>query len=224
MVPIVSFIGWHDCGKTTLASQVVRHLKKRGYTVAVIKSTKETGIQFDTPGTDTHTHSQAGADSVLLVAPDQMVMMSGNRGESLSGLAHRYFPDVDIVIGEGFKNARHVAKIEVFRNSEQLLRDRVTGVIAVASDEPVSGDYIFRLNESAEIASFIEKRFLQSGARTSDHTTLLINGERVVMKDFVQDALAGSIEGFVNALKLGEKKKGARTYDIRINLPENKLL
>lgn len=218
MIPIVTFIGWHDCGKTTLASQVVTHLKEAGYSVAVIKSTKETGIQFDRPGTDTHTHSQAGADSVLLVAPDQMVMMSDNRGESITGLALRYFPDVDIVIGEGFKHARQVAKIEVFRNSEQPLSDQVTGVIAVASDDPISGDYIFRLNEAAEIASFIEKRFLQNSAKTTDHTTLLINGERVIMKDFVQDALAGSIKGFVNSLKLGTKSSNAQTLDIRINL------
>lgn len=218
MIPIVTFIGWHNCGKTTLASQVVTHLKQAGYSVAVIKSTKESGIQFDTPGTDTDIHRKAGADAVLLVAQDQMVMMSGNRDESLTSLALRYFPDVDIVIGEGFKNARHVAKIEVFRNSEQLLRDKVAGVIAVASDEPICGDYIFRLNEAAEIASFIEKRFLQNDAATADHTTLLINGERVIMKNFVQDALAGSIEGFVNSLKLGKKHADAITLDIRINL------
>lgn len=220
MVPIVTFIGWHDCGKTTLASKVVSHLKQSGYSVAVIKSTKETGIPFDSPGTDTHTHRQAGADTVLLVAPDQMVMMSDNSGESITSLAHRYFPHVDIVIGEGFKHARQVAKIEVFRNSEQLLRDQVTGVIAVASDEPVSGDYIFRLDEAAEIASFIEKRFLQSSANPTDRATLLINGDRVVMKSFVQDALAGTIEGFINSLKLRSSDDEPRTLDIRINLPK----
>ena len=218
MVPIVTFIGWHDCGKTTLASKVVTHLKDSGYSVAVIKSTKETGIAFDTPGTDTYTHRQAGADAVLFVAPDQMVMLSDNSDESITSLAHRYFPHVDIVIGEGFKEARHVAKIEVFRNSEQLLRDRVSGVIAVASDKQISGDYIFRLSESAEIASFIEKRFLQDKTKSNDHVTLLINGERVVLKGFVQDALAGTIEGFINTLKLRSSDSETRTFDIRINL------
>ncbi|MBU0943979.1 MAG: molybdopterin-guanine dinucleotide biosynthesis protein B [Proteobacteria bacterium] len=220
MLPIVTFIGWHDCGKTTLASQVVKHLKQLGYRVAVIKSTKETGIGFDTPGSDTDTHRRAGADSVLLVAPDQIVMMTANNGSSLTTLAYRYFPDVDIVIGEGFKEARQVAKIEVFRNSKELLRDRVSGVIAVASDEKISGDYIFRLNEAAEIASFIEKRFLQDGGNGTDHTTLLVNGSRVPMKDFVQDALAGSITGFVDSLKInrGEVKE----IEIRITLPRNK--
>ncbi|AGF77830.1 molybdopterin-guanine dinucleotide biosynthesis protein MobB [Desulfocapsa sulfexigens DSM 10523] len=219
MPPIVTFIGWHDCGKTTLASRVVSHLKQLGYQVAVIKSTKETGIVFDTPGTDTHTHRSAGADSVMLVAPDQMVIMTDNRQESLTSLAHRHFPDVDIVIGEGFKEARQVSKIEVFRNSEtkELLRNTVTGVIAVASDEQVSGDHVFRLTEAAEIASFIEKRFLQDAGKGADHTTLLINGNRIPMKNFVQDALAGTVCGFVDSLKLGTKV--TKTIDIRITLP-----
>jgi len=43
MPPIVTFIGWHDCGKTTLASQVVSHLKQLGYQVAVIKIHKGNG-------------------------------------------------------------------------------------------------------------------------------------------------------------------------------------
>ncbi len=219
MPPIVTFIGWHNCGKTTLASRVVSHLKQLGYQVAVIKSTKETGIIFDTPGTDTHTHRSAGADSVMLVAPDQMVIMTDNRQESLTSLAHRHFPDVDIVIGEGFKEARQVSKIEVFRNSEtkELLRNTVTGVIAVASDEQVSGDHVFRLTEAAEIASFIEKRFLQDAGKGADHTTLLINGNRIPMKNFVQDALAGTVCGFVDSLKLGTKV--TKTIDIRITLP-----
>ncbi len=218
MVPIVTFIGWHDCGKTTLASRVVSHLKQLGYLVAVIKSTKDTGIVFDTPGSDTDTHRQAGADSVMLVAPDQIVMLSNNSGDSLTSLAHRYFPEVDIVIGEGFKNARQVAKIEVFRNSKELLRDQVTGVIAVASDEEISGDYIFRLDEAAEIASFIEKRFLREATKGSEHTTLLIDGNRIPLKGFVQDALAGTVSGFVNSLKSGPKD--AKTIEIRITLPE----
>jgi molybdopterin-guanine dinucleotide biosynthesis adapter protein len=224
MPPIVTFIGWHDSGKTTLASQVVSHLKQLGYQVAVIKSTKETGIAFDTPGTDTHTHRSAGADSVMLVAPDQMVIMTDNRNESLTSLAHRHFPEVDIVIGEGFKEARQVSKIEVFRNSDpkdtkSLLRGTVTGVIAVASDDQISGDHIFRLNEAAEIASFIEKRFLQDAGKGAEHTILLINGNRIPMKDFVQDALAGTVRGFVDSLKLGTTE--AKTIDIRITLPEN---
>ena len=207
MSSIVSFIGWHDSGKTTLVKQVVTELKKLGYRVAVIKSSNDLGIQFDTPGTDTFMHKEAGADSVMLVAPDQMVLQTKNSNLSLRTLAHRYFPDVDIVIGEGFKTARKIPKIEVFRNRDQKLRDEVHGVIAVATDvEGVAGNYVFRLDEAPEIALFIEKRFLtRKGSR--EVAALLVNGNKIPLKDFIQEALAGTIHGFVKTLKLSQEIK-----------------
>ncbi|MCP3933540.1 MAG: molybdopterin-guanine dinucleotide biosynthesis protein B, partial [Bacteroidetes bacterium] len=83
MSAIVTFIGYHDSGKTTLVSKVVGHLKDMGYRVAVIKSSNDSGVSFDTPGTDTFKHRQAGADSVLFVAPDQMVLQTGANDLSL---------------------------------------------------------------------------------------------------------------------------------------------
>ncbi len=202
MSSIVTFIGWHDSGKTTLTTQVVSELKLLGHRVAVIKSSNDCGIEFDTPGTDTYRHKKAGADSVMLVAPDQVVLQTGNSNISLRTLAHRYFPDVDIVIGEGFKNSRKIPKIEVFRNLEQKLRDEVHGVIAVATDlEGVAGDYVFRLNEAREIALFIEKRFLHRKGG-SEVAALLVNGNKVPIKDFIQESLAGTVHGFVKTLKL----------------------
>jgi len=161
MLPIITFIGWHNSGKTTLVTRVVTHLKQRGYRVAVIKSTKEQGISFDVPGTDTARHRQAGADTVLLVAPDQMTMITENKGKSLVDLAQRFCADVDIVIGEGFKGAEGVPKIEVRREADQpLLWRQVQGVIAVATDLVLADDPgcpLFRLDQGREIAEFIEK-------------------------------------------------------------------
>jgi molybdopterin-guanine dinucleotide biosynthesis adapter protein len=215
MAAIITFIGWHDSGKTTLATEVVSHLKASGYKVAVIKSSNETGIVFDTPGTDTDKHRQAGADSILLVAPDQMVLQTQNRNLSITTLAHRYFPDADIVIGEGFKGARRVSKIEVVRDPNQLLRNEVHGVIAVATDLDIAGDYVFRLNQSKEIASFIRKRFLKDGEKIQDRVSLLINGNKVPLKGFVQDALAGTVAGFVKSLKFSDD---AEEIELRIKL------
>ena len=219
MLPIVTFIGWHNSGKTTLASRVVRHLKERGFRVAVIKSSKEEGIELDSPGTDTGIYRRAGADSVTLLAPDQMVITMPDPGLNLVSLAHRFFSDVDIVIGEGFKEARQVAKIEVCRDAARLLRDRVTGVIAIATDQSVAGDHIFRLDESRELADFLEKRFLHGTRDAQEQVVLLVNGSRVVLKDFVQEALAGSITGFLGTLKI---PLPMRQIELKITLPDGK--
>ena len=203
MAAIVTFIGWHDSGKTTLATRVVSHLKEMGYNVAVIKSSSEVDIEFDTPGTDTYKHREAGADSVALVAPDKVVLQSFNSGASLQTMAHRFFPDADIVIGEGFKSASKIAKIEVACNKDQKLRKEVHGVIAVATNvEGVTGDYIFRLDESYEIASFIEKRFIAENTAKNELVSLIVNGTQVPLKDFIQRSLAGTVHGYINSLKV----------------------
>ncbi len=218
MPSIVTFIGWHDSGKTTLANQVVSALKGLGYRVAVIKSSNESGVVFDTPGTDTAKHKMAGADSVMFLGPDQMVLQTKNRDLSLITLAHRYFADVDIVIGEGFKTARQVAKIEVLRNQDQMLRNQVHGVIAVATDlEGVVGDYIFRLHESQEIAQFIEKRFLLDKSAGHERVALLVNGKKIPLKNFVQEILAGAVEGFVGSLKCTDQ---VEEIELRIRVPK----
>ncbi len=215
MPQIVTFIGWHNSGKTTLATQVVKHLKDDGYRVAVIKSSKETGLAFDQPGTDTDKHRQAGADSILFVAPDQMVLMTRNNNLSLTTLAHRYFPEVDIVIGEGFKKAVNVAKIEVIRDAGELLRSQVTGVIAVATDQNIAGDYIFRLNESRAIASFIEKRFLPDAGKEEEKLSLLVNGATIPLTESGQDALTDMVSGFVKSLQAADD---VQEIELRIKL------
>lgn len=167
MPPIVTFIGWHSCGKTTLASQVIRLLKKRGHAVAVVKSTKERGLLPDQEGTDTAIHRQAGADAVALAGPDRLIITVEQQDKDLTAIANRYFADMDIVIGEGFKKDENVPKIEVHRGGP-LLRGQVPDVIAVASDQllPMLEENIFALHEVGKLADFIEQRFLaQSGAK-----------------------------------------------------------
>jgi len=218
MSTIVTFIGWHDSGKTTLARQVVFQLKGLGYSVAVIKSSNDSGIEFDTPGTDTYLHKQSGADSVMLVAPDQMVLQTKNGGLSLRALAHRYFPEVDIVIGEGFKTAQKIPKIEVFKDCDQRLRDEVQGVIAVATDlTGVDGNYVFALDQAKEIALFIEKRYLTRKDGKKEAMTLLVNGNKIPLKEYIQEALTGTIHGFVKTLKFSNDIK---EIELRIKLED----
>jgi molybdopterin-guanine dinucleotide biosynthesis adapter protein len=205
MSSIVTFVGWHDSGKTTLVTQVVAELKGLGYSVAVIKSSNDSGIVFDNPGTDTFKHRQAGADSVMLVAPDQTVLRTGSSRLSLRMLARRYFPDVDIVIGEGFKTAKKVPKIEVLRNRDQKMADEIQGIIAIVSDlDEVEGSTLFGFHQAKEIALFIEKRFLRRRPKI-ETASLMVNGRKIPIKGFVQEALAGTVKGFVDTLKLHEE-------------------
>lgn len=162
MPPVISFVGWHNSGKTTLARQVVATLQHKGYRVAVIKSSKETGIIFDQPGTDTSLYQQSGAEAVALCAPDQLVVQRKPSRAPLYQLAQQLFPDMDIVIAEGFKQATEVPKIEVHREPEApWIHEQCPGIIALASDTPIPGWPNFTLQQGKEIADFLIKTFLQ---------------------------------------------------------------
>ncbi|MCI5143833.1 MAG: iron-containing alcohol dehydrogenase, partial [Candidatus Electrothrix sp. ATG1] len=128
-------------------------------------STKETGLLPNQEGTDTGAYSKAGADAVTLVAPDQLVMTTAHPKKDLPSLARRFFTDVDLVIGEGFKEALNVAKIEVFRGQGTRLAGQVSGVIAVVTDQNIMqeavGPVVFPLNQPEKIADFIENFYIR---------------------------------------------------------------
>ncbi len=220
MPPAVTFIGWHDSGKTTILCQVIRRLREKGYRIGVIKSSKHRDVQFDTPGSDTGRLAEAGAESVAFVSPDRMVIMGKNNGLPFLTMAQRFFPDMDMVIGEGFKNAEGVDKIEVAGSkSSQNLRDTVSGVIAVISSRPAAGCHLFRPEETREVADFLEERYILA-ARELPSASLIVNGRNIPLTGFVQDCLAGTVAGFISSLKHTEE---ATEIEVSVKIPEKNI-
>lgn len=220
MPPVISFIGWHNSGKTTLASQVVARLKEKGYTVAVIKSTKEIGIEMDQPQTDTAIYQRVGADSVALLAPDQLIIRGKPPRNDLLAFAHRYFFDMNIVIAEGFKHTAHVPKIEVRRDkAAPLLRDQVEGVLAVATDQPLTGGLVFRLDQSREIADFIEAHLLTVSRHPAAQISLTLDGDSISLPEPLCSQLAATILALLPLLPQSPHRGGLE-LNIRCQPPE----
>jgi molybdopterin-guanine dinucleotide biosynthesis protein B len=166
MVPIISIVGYADAGKTTLIEKLVPELKKRGYRVGTIKHSVHAS-NFDTKGKDSWRHFSAGADTVVVASADRIAMFKrvkqapGNLDDQLSGL-ERCFDDMDLVIAEGFKNAKR-PKIEVFRpevhDSPLCLDDDM--LIAVVTDAEIEIRVpLFGLSEVQGLAALIEKNYL----------------------------------------------------------------
>ena len=214
MTPILTFIGWHNSGKTTAIREVVRRLRDKGYKIAVIKSTKHRGLNLDSPGSDSYLYGKDGIESVALVCPDELILFQENTGENLRHLAFRLFPDADLVIGEGFKHASGIPKIEVTRAdiSKEPLRELVSDVRAVVSDYEVSFDKVFKISQLAELTDFIENSFLND---MKDNVCLFVNGREISLNNFVRNSLKGIILGFINCLKFTH---GAQKLEIRIRV------
>ncbi|MBM9535584.1 molybdopterin-guanine dinucleotide biosynthesis protein B [Desulfobulbus alkaliphilus] len=199
--PVVCFTGWHNSGKTTLASQVVTALTSRGYRVAVIKSTKETGLTPDPPATDTARYARAGADSVALLAPDQLILRSGPRGSDLPSLAYRYFRDMDLVIAEGFKQADGVDKIEVRHNEDApLLRGQVPGIVAVAANHALTDGLVFRLDQVTAITDFLVARFLAGPESGAQWVHAVANGRPIPLPKTLQEQLTALLRPCLDSL------------------------
>ena len=74
-VPIVSFVGRSNSGKTTLIERVIPELVRAGYKVATVKHAGH-GFDLDTEGKDSWRHKQAGASSVVVLSKGSMAMFA----------------------------------------------------------------------------------------------------------------------------------------------------
>ena len=169
MVPIVSIVGKSNSGKTTLLEKLIPILKRKGYRVATIKHDIH-GFEMDREGKDTYRHFHCGADAILISSPRKIALIKRVEQEApLDELAERFYPDMDLILTEGFKSLDK-PKIEVFRSEahEKPLCTAADNRVALASDVPVDADCPrFDINDAEAISDFIEERFLnpkQSGS------------------------------------------------------------
>jgi len=111
--PIVILAGHSGSGKTTFLEKLIPEFKHRGLKVGTIKHDVH-GFEMDKPGKDSWRHKQAGASVTVISSPYQIAMVRDvdhdHRPDELLPL----FPDVDIILIEGFKRANK-PKLEIFR-------------------------------------------------------------------------------------------------------------
>ena len=111
MPVLISVTGQSGSGKTTLIEKLIPEFKKRGYRVGTVKHTHH-GVD-DQSGKDSWRHKEAGADTVIVAAPDGLAVMKTSGCDSLDKLVP-FLEDVDLVITEGYKSGNK-PKIEVVR-------------------------------------------------------------------------------------------------------------
>ena len=160
MLPIISVVGKSKSGKTTLIEKLIPELKKRGYRVGTVKHASH-DFDMDKKGKDSWRHKAAGADTVIVVSRQRIVMVKDENFVQLESI-EKYFDDVDLVITEGFKQEKR-PKIEVYRshkNKKPLCNDDKT-FIALVTDTDISVNVpTFSLEEIEALSDLIEKKYL----------------------------------------------------------------
>ena len=167
MIPVISFIGHHNAGKTRLLSQLVETLTERGLRVGAVKHAPH-GIVSDPEGTDSQQLREAGAHRMLLLGRDSAVLTWAHPSiEDLEAEIQLLFVDCDLVLVEGLKHGPF-PKIEVFRRTGKKPQEPLAGaidVIAVVSDAAIAlpdGTASFSPRDRESLANFLETRFLSS--------------------------------------------------------------
>lgn len=114
MIPIISIVGKAESGKTTIIEKLIPELNKRGYKVGTVKHAFH-GFEIDKKGKDSWRHKNAGAETVIIVSKERIVINKNNNNETLDSVASN-FSGIDIIITEGYKS-ENKPKIEVFRKA-----------------------------------------------------------------------------------------------------------
>ena len=157
---IVSFVGNSGAGKTTLLEKVVRELKARGFTVAVIKHSHH-DFQIDHEGKDSWRFAQAGSDCVVISSPAKVAMVQRRPAEpSLDELVNLVADRVDIVLTEGFRGSGK-PQVLVTRAALGPDPDLERGEhLAIVSDQPPNaGARCFDFAATSQLTDFLLAHF-----------------------------------------------------------------
>lgn len=122
-----------------------------GVTVSTVKHAHHS-FDVDQPGKDSYEHRMAGAAEVMVTSRHRWALMHELRGAEepdLDALVAHMTP-VDLLLIEGFKRVS-MPKLEVHRPSlgKPLMAREDPDIVAVASDEPVAGLVLPRLDLAA---------------------------------------------------------------------------
>jgi formylmethanofuran dehydrogenase subunit E len=155
VIPVVSFIGRSNSGKTTLLEAVVKELKTRGYRVGVIKHTHH-DFTIDHPGKDSWRLTQAGSDIVAVSSPNKVAFVEHVGSEvKLSQLSTLFKGKVDILLAEGYKggNAAKVLVLSAEHEKEKLCSEEPLATISAHPSSP--GCLQFDYNDVVHIVDLL---------------------------------------------------------------------
>jgi len=196
---IVAVVGFSESGKTRLITQLIGEFKKRGLRTCAVKRCSH-GFSLDTEGKDTSDFTRAGADGVAMVSPEGWAAFGTPGTADVPALAGRLFPDANVVLVEGGKEAAGLPRIEVLRAGlSEVLVSRPDELLAVIADFPLPDGLpvpTFKPEETTEICDLI----LSLEEAIMADIKLEVDGREVNLNPFVRTFIERTVLGMVTSL------------------------
>jgi molybdopterin-guanine dinucleotide biosynthesis protein B len=234
LLRVVGIVGYRKSGKTAVIEGLIKELVKRGYRVGTIKHVPIRGFTIDQPQKDTWRHARAGASVVVSIAPGETAQISKRRAKLMDAL--RALHDLDFVLVEGFREAKNIAKVAVARSKSEAAKIVDEFTIACIGHGKGKLP-ILQPEESEKLARLVEREALPplpaldcgycgysscrkfalaalsgrarwDGCRAMlERVELTVDGKRVYLNPFMQDLIAGIIDGMLSKLKDAKGKR-----------------
>ncbi len=155
---LFSFTGWSGSGKTTLISKLISELSGRGYKIMAVKKVPEK-YDLEPEGKDSRVFFDSGAETVFLVASNQLLRMSRiDKPDDFFKIIKKEFNNFDFIFLEGLINSG-VPVFEVYDSSvSPALKNDPDDITVLFGDKNKFNKikYIDR-NNIKKIADLIEK-------------------------------------------------------------------
>ena len=153
-IPIISFVGYSNSGKTTLIGKVLEKLSKK-YKIAVIKHHGHTDNSISSSKMkDTDIFINAGAKEVRLLIGDVEPVDTIEEFNNL---------ELDLIIIEGFKKLNYPKFYIKRENIKEMYynKDKLLGIISDNIADSSDLEVWFNINDVDNIVDFIKNRFLK---------------------------------------------------------------
>jgi formylmethanofuran dehydrogenase subunit E len=166
-IPVVSFVGNSNSGKTTFVEQIVSRLKKFGYRVATVKHAAH-GFDIDRPGKDSYRFKEAGSDLVMIASPKQLAQIQRTDTDaSLSEIMTLIGNKVDIIVLEGYKKGNTPKILVVGSEKEyQLISQEENMLGIVLARSYLQGKPEFAEVDIANIVNILVDRIRDTSVQT----------------------------------------------------------
>ncbi len=158
-IPVLAVTGKKNSGKTTVIESLISLMKEKGLKVCTIKHHHHGDFEPDTPGKDSYRHFNAGAEGVVLAAPNKTAYFENVSGEipSINELATLFPENTSVILLEGFHKSEF-PRIEVNRKeiSTELLNSGSDLLVAVVTDNnAIDFKQIYSFSDIPELVDYI---------------------------------------------------------------------